>query len=303
MIVICPDSGFTSLPSPGSKYFWKGSEVFKNSANFASSPGSDTKIAWKWMEHWWTWMFIPSNLVSKVLTHHDNTYREANEPMRPMSIFHFLTNDMTCATICVLVAPHSHTALSAKSARNSAVSGFVNSRSFQSSSTKKWIETWKQLEFPKKIVPVCPSCPWWGWRVRRPARWVRIGLESWRWDLLRCDLAICFETVRLCSEDIGMCLCLDMSKKTESDTKPLGCWNAQRMSSFLSLAIGAVVAAFFCVRTSSSHLQFDPARTGNLLRRAWLEAGWCLTVNWFVSSWGSHLWDKPRIGHLPSRST
>ena len=25
--------------------------------------------------------------------------------------------------------------------------------------------------------------------------------------------------------------------------------------------------------------------------------------NWFVSSWGSHLWDKPRIGHLPSRST
>jgi hypothetical protein len=185
----------------------KGSEVFKNSANFASSPGSDTKIAWKWMEHWWTWMFIPSNLVAKVLTHHHNTYREANEPMRPMSIFHFLTNDMTCATICVLVAPHSHTALSAKSARNSAVSGVVNS-GFQSSSTKKWIETWKQLEFPKKIVPVCPSCPWWGWRVRRPARWVRIGLESWRWDLLRCDLAICFETVRLCSEDIGMCLCL-----------------------------------------------------------------------------------------------
>lgn len=25
--------------------------------------------------------------------------------------------------------------------------------------------------------------------------------------------------------------------------------------------------------------------------------------NWFVSSWGSHLWDKPRIGHLPNRST
>lgn len=53
-------------------------------------------------------------------------------PMRPMSIFHFLTNDMTCATICVQQLHPIHTALSAKSARNSAVSGVVvTSGSFQ----------------------------------------------------------------------------------------------------------------------------------------------------------------------------
>ena len=121
------------------------------------------------------------------------TYREANEPMRPMSIFHFLTNDMTCATICVLVAPHSHSIVRQVS--------------------KKLGSFW--VCFPA----AASSCPWWGWRVRRPACWVRIGLESWRWDLLRCDLAICFEPVRLCSEDIGMCLCLDMSKKNQENGK------------------------------------------------------------------------------------